>query len=76
MESLKEQRLLAQSQHDKFVELLQMQQGKEMAQQKSSLVKSNQQVKALREENQQLMQNQEPQNNLSLKIMESLEKDL
>jgi hypothetical protein len=47
-----------------------------MAQQKSSLVESNRQVKALREENQQLVQNQEPRNDLSLNIMESLKIDL
>jgi hypothetical protein len=57
MESLKEQFLLAQLQHDKFVELLQKEQGEEMAQQKSSLVKSSPEVQELRKEYQQLVAN-------------------
>jgi hypothetical protein len=76
MESLKEQRSLAQSQHDEFVESLKKQQGEETAQQKRSLVESNRQVKELREENQQLVQTQETRNDLSLKVMESLKEDL
>jgi hypothetical protein len=59
MESLKEQRLLTQLQHNEFVELLQKQQGKEMAQQKSSLVESSREVQELHEEYQQLVQTQE-----------------
>jgi hypothetical protein len=53
-----------------------VQQGKEIAQQKCYLVKSNRQVQELREENQKLMQTQETQNDLSQKIMDSLKEDL
>jgi hypothetical protein len=76
MASLEEQHSLAQSQHDEFVESLKKQQGKEMAQQESSVVESNRQVQELREGNQQLVQSQEPRNDVSLQIMESLKEDL